>query len=256
MAGQIRILNTMLRFPVILLTLYSLSIGQVSAEESPNVNVRLAFAIWNDGFNLRDRIEADPNANSERFYLINDGEVVEMHARFGSFGPAQVYRGPPLLVLYTQAPVPDQPLPPEFCRVELEPGVTRADIMLFMSGRDQGARYRALILDESSPPSSLPRLRLQSLYASPLYIKAGDEVLELKPFEQRNISLPLPSPGLSVQVVVRDADTQRVRPLIQRFIRIANNDSLTAFIAPSPMRSEAAELRLVSGSKPGSGTIP
>lgn len=220
-------------------------VSLVHAQEEPAVKARLMFAVWNDGYNLQDIMESNPDVGGVPLFYVSESGVQEASAGYGRFSSAVNYRGGLVMPVYTQKPVLDAPLPAPAFTVKLQEGSPTVAVLMF-PGKIPG-EYRTVQMDLGEDRFEPGTLRLQNLFPSPLYIKVGEKKFVLKPFASEVVRLDVAedSRGLDLMVVVRDGDTQRIRPLIKRYVRVNPDERLAAFILPHPKKVNAAELRLM-----------
>lgn len=220
------------------------ALAQPQAESPP---VALAFAIWDDGYNLQDLLDENPDLLGVPVYMVSSQGVVSASALLGKYGQPVDYRGGAQVVLYAQPPAPDQPLPPALCRFSLKPGIRSAQVMLFPLDQNGPEKYRAIVFGNEANGFGPGMVRLQSLYKVPLYVRIGGKVLTLAPYQSEVIGFDQSQTrGVTLQVVVRDEDTQKARPLIQRFLRTNPNNGIEVFLLPDPKRRGAAKLKILN----------
>ncbi|MBC2603856.1 hypothetical protein [Puniceicoccus vermicola] len=232
-----------------ILGMHVLFIGYAFAESPvPPVNAQLRFSIWNDGFNLRDSVESEPSKNAEIFWCVSGEEIFPVRAALGDFGPKFEYRGSQTLRMYSTRPPSTGAFPNPVAECRILPSTKEAVVILFPQNDEKGRQYESLVIDQSSTFKQ-GEVYLQSLYPKTLYLRLNQERLVLEPFKNASFSLDdSNSRGVRLQVVVRDESSDRVRPLIHRFIRMNPEGRVFVFILPHPMRVDAAELRLLEAS--------
>lgn len=241
----------MIRFrkPHLISLILSLAIiHSIQAEEGPPVQAELSFAIWNDGFNLRDIIEKHPKMTGQTVYLASSDQVViETEARFGHFGPSVNYTGNEEVALYSRKPEPNSPLPSPVANFKLNAQANKQIVVLFPEQNGQLNSYHSLVVEcPESGELELKTIHIQNLFAKTLYLQIGSDKFALESHERRMIRVTENmGRGVNLQAVVKDDDTQRARPLIRRFIRIDPGESYIAFILPHPLKVGAAEMRLI-----------
>lgn len=207
----------------------------------------ISAIIWNDGYNLRERLDEDPKRSGETFYLLSAGKSVPLNAAYGRTRGSVRYRGGPSLSLYREPPVSERPLPEPVAKVSLDSENRKSLLVLLPDRGGLNASFDAIALKNDNEGFPEKALRIFNLYDRKLEVKAGDEITSLaaresRIFKEENAKR---GRGIRVQIVVFDDALGHSRPLLNRFVKLENDRRTTLFLLGDPFQEGSLNARVL-----------